>query len=100
MERYSIAEDDILKLQEVFECCHDAHILRGEYNWIFEGKRRSRKMERPRRLPVAKMKTATQGDLTIKTIMSIRLMIGIIRMIVTRITMTHHAINGIIMTAS
>ena len=50
-------------------------------------------MERPRRVPIVKIKTITPGDLTVKNVRNIDLMIDIILRIEESLIMIPHAMN-------
>jgi hypothetical protein len=76
VEKHSVVNDDILRLKEFFEDCHDTAINSGKTRESSKAKRRPRKMQRPRRVPIATIKTVTLGDSTIKAVMNVGLAIN------------------------
>jgi hypothetical protein len=92
-EKHRVVKNDMLKLQEFFEGCHDADMRSGVFAKVLEGKRRPRKTTRPRNL-VAKLGTDSLTKSTIETDttetdMVIGLMRGAIKMIASTIAIPH-----------
>jgi hypothetical protein len=50
VEKNCIAEDNILKLQELFEGCHNAEVAVANTRELSKARSRPRKMQRPRKV--------------------------------------------------